>query len=549
MHAPTETNEYTNGGYGTQNGSAPHTNGTHTSADQSELTNPESGHDFDVIVVGGGNAALCTALSAHETGARVLVLESASKKTRGGNSRFAGTVFRACHTGIEQVRDLVCEEGQADAAKCTMGPYTTDAYQADLADVSHGRNDKVQSAILVAQGWQTMQWMKEHGVEWELPVRKYHNMDGLKQSGQLIDLDAGAPVMVRGGGVALVGALWKAVEDLVPGGRMTVWYDSPAHELISRGDSIYGVRVRHRDQYSSVYGKVVLASGGFSANPAMRRQYLGEGWDLVLVRGSKYNTGTMLNCAIAAGARPVGHWGAAHASPQDANGPLMGDIDISPMMPRYAYQYGITVNINGERFFDEGEDNFGKTYAKTGKKIGDQPSAKAFQLFDQKTLHLLPKRYETQTPVVADTLEKLAEALHISPVGLLRTVQDYNAACPEDISGFEPTKNDGLKTRAAASLKYPKSNWALKIDKAPFVAYAVACGITFTYGGIATDDTARVLNNEGRHMPNLWAVGEISGGLFYHNYPGGAGLTKGAVFGRIAGREAALAAKGSRSAK
>lgn len=532
------TNEHANGGFSSANGN-------YSWSAHSTPVQQGSGHEWDVIVVGGGNAALCTALSAHEYGARVLVLEAASKSTRGGNSRFAGTVFRACHTGMDQVRELICPEGQADAALCTMGQYTTEAYQADLSDTADGRNDKVQSSVLVSEGWPTMQWMKAHGVQWELPVRKYHNLDGLKKSGQPIDLDAGAPVMVRGGGVGLVNALWTAVEDLVPGGRMTVWYDSPAHDLITMGDTIHGVRIRHRDHLSSVYGKVVLASGGFSANPAMRRQYLGEGWDLVLVRGSRYNTGTMLNGAIAAGARPVGHWGAAHASPQDANGPLMGDIDISPLMPRYAYQYGITVNIKGERFFDEGEDNFGKTYAKTGKKIGDQPSAKAFQIFDQKTIHLLPKRYETQIPIKADTLEELARALHISSSGLLRTVETYNACCPDDISSFEPTKNDGLSTRPSELLRYPKSNWALRIDKAPFVAYAVACGITFTYGGIATDETARVLNNEGRHMPNLWAVGEISGGLFYHNYPGGAGLTKGAVFGRIAGREAALAAKGS----
>lgn len=227
----------------------------------------------------------------------------------------------------------------------------------------------------------------------------------------------------------------------------------------------------------------------------------------------------------------------------------MGDIDISPQMPRYAYQYGITVNIKGERFFDEGEDNFGKTYAKTGKKIGDQPGAKAFQIFDQQTLHLLPKRYQHSTPTEADTLDGLAKALGISSVGLQRTVETFNASCPDDVSGFEPTKNDGLSTRASDAMTYPKSNWALKINQAPFVAYAVACGITFTYGGIATDKTARVLNNEGRYMPNLWAIGEVSGGLFYHNYPGGAGLTKGAVFGRIAGKEAAIAAIARRADK
>lgn len=340
--------------------------------------------------------------------------------------------------------------------------------------------------------------------------------------------------MARGGGVGLTDSLWAAVEKLIPDGRMMVWYDSPAHDLLAIRD---GIGVRRRDTFTDVFGKVILASGGFSSNPAMRRQYLGEGWDLVLVRGTKYNMGTMLNCAIAAGARPVGHWGACHASPQDANGPLTGDINISVHLPRYVYPFGITVNVNEERFFNEGEHNFGHTYAKTGKKIGDQPGANAFQVFDQKTLKLLPKRYETAKPIEAETIRELAVKMGVDAVGLQKTIDSFNAACPDDSSPFEPTILDGLSTKPSENLRFPKTNWALKIEQRPFVAYAVACGITFTYDGIATDATARVLNNEGKHMPGLWATGEIAGGVFYHNYPGGAGLTKGAVFGSIAGRQ------------
>lgn len=495
-----------------------------------------------MIVVGGGNAALCAAISAHDHGAGVLILEAAPREARGGNSRFAGTVFRASHTGFEQVRGLLCPEAMADADLCDMLPYTERDYSNDLSKVSDGRNDKAISEIMVTQGWETLEWMKAKGVKWELIVRKYLNLDGLRENHDKINLEPGGPVMVRGGGVGLMDSLWAAVEQLIPGGRMTVWYDSPAHDLLVTGDTVHGVQVRSHTTFIDVFGKVILASGGFSSNPAMRRQYLGEGWDLVLVRGTKYNMGTMLNRAIAAGARPVGHWGACHASPQDANGPLTGDIDISPHMPRYAYPYGITVNIKGDRFFDEGEDNFGKTYAKTGKKIGDQPDAKAFQIFDQSTLHLLPKRYQTAHPIESDSIEELALKMGVDPLGLKQTISAFNAACPQDSSTFEPTKLDGLCTKPSDTLRFPKSNWALKIRQKPFVAYPVACGITFTYGGIATDVTARVLNNEGRDMPGLWATGEIAGGVFYHNYPGGAGLTKGAVFGRIAGREAATAA-------
>ena len=174
--------------------------------------------------------------------------------------------------------------------------------------------------------------MKDKGVEWDLGLRKYYNAEDLKP-GQRINMEPGGVLMARGGGVGLMENLWAAVERT----DIHVKYDCPAQDLITSGDTILGVRTRQRSQYLDIYGKVILASGGFSANPAMRRQYLGEGWDLVLVRGSKYNMGTMLRRAVDAGARPVGHWGAAHASPQDFHGPLSGDINISPHIVRLPY--------------------------------------------------------------------------------------------------------------------------------------------------------------------------------------------------------------------
>ncbi|KAK4504578.1 hypothetical protein PRZ48_005494 [Zasmidium cellare] len=488
---------------------------------------------YDVIVVGGGNAALAAALSAHEQGANVLVLEASPKEERGGNSRFAGTVFRVPHNGLDDVKGLLGKAALPDADLVDIGPYTTEKYKEDFAAVSHGRNDPAMTQVLLENAFDAVHWMKEKGVEWDLALRKYYGVDSLKP-GEKVSMEAGGVLMAKGGGVGLMENLWAAVERT----DIHVKYDSPAKELITSGDTILGVRIRQRDQWLDIYGNVILGSGGFSANPAMRRQYLGEGWDLVLVRGSRFNTGTMLRNAIDAGAAPVGHWGAAHASPQDINGPLVGDINVSPMMPRYAYQFGITVNVNGARFFDEGEDFFGRTYAKTGKKIADQPEAKAFQIYDQRAigLGLLPKRYQTATPIHGNTIKELAVATGINPDDLQKTIDQFNAACPSD-KGYDPYQLDGHATDS--SISPPKSNWAVPISQGPFVAYAVTCGITFTYGGIATDTNARVLNNEGRHMPGLWAIGEIAGGLFYHNYPGGAGLTKGTVFGRIAGREAA----------
>jgi tricarballylate dehydrogenase len=160
-----------------------------------------SGHNFDVVVVGGGNAALCAALSAHDHGARVLVLEAAPREDRGGNSRFAGTVFRATHQGMEQVKKLLCEEAMADAELCGMLPYTEQDYSRDLAKLSHGRNDKTISDVMVKQGWETLEWMKSKGVKWELIVRKYMNTEGLREKHDKVNLEPGAPVMAVGGGV------------------------------------------------------------------------------------------------------------------------------------------------------------------------------------------------------------------------------------------------------------------------------------------------------------------------------------------------------------
>ncbi|KAK4946098.1 hypothetical protein LTR10_014900 [Elasticomyces elasticus] len=491
---------------------------------------------YDVIVVGGGNAALSAALSAQEAGAHVVILEAASREERGGNSRFAGTAFRAPHQGLAHVKTVLCEQALGDSERCSMSPYIPEDYRNDLQSTSHGLNDPVMSEIMIRDGWETIEWMKNKGIQWETTLRKYYNIDTQKEV--IIDLMSGAPVKVVGDGEGLIRDWYNAVEDA----GIPVEYDCPAHELLTSGDTVYGVRTRQTDKYVDFYGQVILACGGFSANPAMRRQYLGEGWDLVPVRGTRHNTGTMLRRAIEAGARPVGHWGAAHASPQDINAPLTGDITKTPVIPRYSYTYGISVNVEGKRFFDEGEDEFALTYAKIGKLIGDQPRAIAYQIFDQKTLYLLQTRYSSGTPIVADTIRELATKLKINPTALERTVQEFNAACPRPGRGhFDPHHLDGLCT--SPSLPIPKSNWALRLEEGPFVAYGVTCGITFTYGGISSDDRARVLNNEGKPMPGLYCTGEIAGGVFYHNYAGGAGLTKGAVFGRIAGREASWRAK------
>jgi len=491
-----------------------------------------NGTDFDVVVVGAGNAALVAALAAHDRGARVLVLEAASRDERGGNSRFSGGIFRIAHDGLDDLVPLLADAGRHDLSRITVGPYPREQYYDDLLSTSAKLSDPALIHELVEQSYETAAWMAERGVEWELAVGKLVDPSKLLPGEHYVLPPGGALRAVREG-VGLVECLFRAVE----GAGIEIWYDAPAQSLLTTGSTVEGVRVRRRDSMVDLRGTVVLASGGFEANPEMRRRYLGGGWDLVKVRGTRFNMGTMLRQALEIGAQPAGHWGGCHASPVDANAPAVGDLAITDKTSRYSYPYAILVNVEGNRFIDEGEDHVWLTYAKTGAAIRAQPRATAFQIFDQKTLHLLEPRYVTGTPIEAGTVRELAVLLGIPPRRLEQTVAAFNASVPA--GEFDPFRLDGLATDD--SLHPPKSNWALPLDQPPFVAYAVTCGITFTYGGLKIDEQARVLDTEGVPMPGLYATGEITGGFFFHNYPAGSGLMRGAVFGRIAGVSAAAA--------
>ena len=279
---------------------------------------------------------------------------------------------------------------------------------------------------------------------------------------------------------------------------------------------------------------VVLASGGFEANTEWRTRYLGPGWDLAKVRGSRFNTGDGIRMALEAGAMPYGNWSGCHAVGWDRNAPDFGDLSVGDGFQKHSYPFGIMINAGGERFVDEGADFRNYTYAKYGGEVLKQPGQFAWQIFDSKVAHLLRDEYRIRevTKVIAGDLEGLLEKLDgVDASRARRTVDAYNAAVCTDIN-FNPNIKDG---RGTAGLSLPKSNWANRIDEAPFMAYAITCGITFTFGGLRVDNQARVLNMEQTPIPGLYGAGELVGGLFYFNYPGGTGLTSGAVFGRIAG--------------
>jgi tricarballylate dehydrogenase len=298
---------------------------------------------------------------------------------------------------------------------------------------------------------------------------------------------------------------------------------------------VTGLVTQDADGFQEITARaVVLGCGGFEANPEWRARYLGRPWDSAKVRGTRYNTGDGLRMAIEIGALPHGQWTGCHSTPIDAGAPPHGDRKLTDKTNRLSYPFGVLVNTRGRRFFDEGEDFQFYTYAKLGGIILNQPGGIAFQIFDAKVSGLLEARYKTGSPIVADSIEELVEKLPVDRPAGLRALAEYNAAV--DAGTFDPTVKDGLGTKG---LDLPKSNWAQRLDTPPFVAYPVTGGITFTFGGVRINDRAQVMSTGWAPVAGLYACGEMVGGLFHGNYPGGTGLMSGAVFGRIAGAGAA----------
>jgi tricarballylate dehydrogenase len=298
------------------------------------------------------------------------------------------------------------------------------------------------------------------------------------------------------------------------------------------------VRVRREGKSLDVKSSaVVLAAGGFQANPEWRTRYLGPGWELAKVRGTRFNTGDAIRMALDAGAAAAGNWSGCHAVAWERNAPEFGDLAVGDQFQKHSYPWGIYLNAEGRRFVDEGADFRNYTYAKYGRVILSQPGQFAWQVFDAKVKGQLRDEYRIRqvTKRVSDSLEGLVSQLDdVDANTALAEIKRYNAAVRQDIP-FNPNVKDGRHTEGLA---IDKSNWANTLDTPPYEAYAVTCGITFTFGGLKVNTHAQVVSSDGEPMPGLYAAGELVGGIFWFNYPGGSGLTNGAVFGRIAGENA-----------
>jgi tricarballylate dehydrogenase len=474
---------------------------------------------FDVIVIGSGISGLSAAVSANSAGAKALVLERATKEEFGGNTRWTESYFRMKNES--EVSDdfeelLVSNAGyniDPNVVQHLASPYE---YWPPYVK-SHGMPDPELVSTLSSQAGPTIQWLKSLGIRFDsLPT---------------YFVTAAAPrLMPVGGGLAMI----EALRDHAIEKGVSIMYETTALQF-SRDDGDGNLCITVANQagkMGTLRAKgVVIASGGFEGNPEMLTQYLGASAKFVrpVARGGYYNKGEGIRMALGAGAAPAGDFNSYHAEPLDPR-------SAQPEALVMNFPYGILVNRKGNRFTDEAPGPVDVHYDHISRDISAQPDGIAYVIYD-KRIDDVPNWKRSirtdQPPLQADSIADLAKACGISVEGLIRTIAEYNRACPE--GEFKPLAVDNLATKG---LEPPKSNWSRPIDIAPFYAYPIMSGICFTYGGVKTNRNAQVIDSDGRPIPGLYAVGEAAG-LYYQIYTGATSVLRGAVFGKIAGEHAA----------
>lgn len=459
-------------------------------------------HEYDAIVVGCGIAGLSAGIRLAERSVSVLILEKSPKEHRGGHTRFTES-FRLPTADI----DLDVEFDVDD--------YTAAEFYSDLMKTTNYRADEDLARTVTEESAETFEWLTEMGIDWEYQAPHPGYTAGR------VWLD----------GERMIDQLVGRFEEL--GGE--VKYNAEVRDILRGADgTAAGVKAfvdGRRTRFKT--NAVVLAAGDYGSSKEKRTRYFGPGYVNMKVRGSRYNTGEVIDSAMDIGAKSEGEWGDAHMAIIDAGSP-----DIEGGITRIdGYQYGLILNHAGQRFVDEGEDSRAHTYAKFGQRIFEQPYHEAFIIVDSKVVddvaHMGPSR-----AITADSIDALVRRLDIEdPEQAVETVETYNQACDAGAADrYDPNTLDG---NAAEDVDPPKSNWALPLDEPPYTGYPVTGGMTFSFGGVAITSDGEVLDTTDSVIPGLFAAGNVTGGLFYNNYPGGAGLTNAAVYGKVAAETAA----------
>ncbi|HUK40214.1 MAG TPA: FAD-dependent tricarballylate dehydrogenase TcuA [Candidatus Acidoferrales bacterium] len=454
------------------------------------------GQPFDVLVIGGGNAGLCAAISASRAGARVRLLESATQDFRAGNSRHTRDI-RYMHRA---------------ATSYVTGAYDEEEFWEDLRQVTGGETNERLARLTIQASEDLEQWTTLNGVRWQKPLRGTLHL-------------ARSNLFMLGGGKAMMNAYYHTASKL----GVEIAYESEVHELTVHNGEFISAACSGGER--EVRAKtIVVASGGFEANIPWLKEIWGDAADNFIIRGTRQNQGQMLKELLKHGAQPIGDPRGCHAVALDGRAPKFdgGIVTRLDSVP-----FGIVVNKEVMRFYDEGEDFWPKRYAIWGGLIARQPDQIAYSIVDANGLpHFMPSVFP---PVEADSIPELAAALGLDPARLMAVVNEFNRAARPGV--FDLGRLDGCRTDG---LDPPKSHWARPIDTPPYYGYPLRPGITFTYLGVTVDEKARVIMQDQRPAKNIFAAGEVmAGNILRRGYLAGFGLTIGTVFGRIAGREAA----------
>jgi tricarballylate dehydrogenase len=479
-----------------------------------------------VVVVGGGNAGLVAAIAAAEDHCNVRLFEAAPSAERGGNSSFTLGGVRVAFEDPESIFQLLSHVSESEAEMIRRRPYPAASYLADLLTLSQGEADEALCSLLVRWSLPVVKWMKGHGINW-----------GLYMSGFAPEpLWIGSPgnLYAEGGGKGLVAALERRTKSL----GVSIEFDHSLEEiLLDDTGSVRGITIMQGAEQKRIScDMLVLACGGFEANEQLRRRHLGPAWASMKVRGTRFNTGKGIEAALRIGAQRHGQWDNGHAVPIAFDAPEFGSLALGTTTRRCLFQFGISVDRDGRRFMDEGQNRKTFMYSTTGVAVASQTDGFAYQIFDatffaanfEKAYYLSGQHYK------ANTLRDLAASVGIPPDQFLREIEEYNAAIQAG-GTFDPNILDGCAT---VGITPKRSNYATAICEPPFFAFKVVGGITFTYGGLKIDQQCRVLDGADQPIRGLFAAGEVTGGFFAHCYPSNSGLMRGAVTGYLAAKSA-----------